>query len=1270
MRRALGAIGPFLLLSCTLSCTAAPPAPERAAPRSVVEAFAAAGPEVQSLLRSAGSLPRVTANGVAVATRGLALDAGPGFAFELHGESTFGFRVEGLAGAPRVEDRHVVFDGPTPTVAFDRGAAIEILHRLAAPAPLSYVVELPAGHTLKRTEDGLGGTVEIVDRGGVPRARVTADAAWDRDGRRVPVSLRVSGARIDVKLPAEAAYPVVVDPTWSAATFPTRLRSGHTATLMGNGEVLLAGGGSATAEVYEIASGRFRPVGPMSDGRPGHAAALLPNGKVMIVGGGSLSTTEIYDPQTRAFSAGPTMTTVSGRVVATRLAGGRVLLTRSNDWEGKQTAERFDPTTSTWTALTKKTSAGGPIVPLANGNVLLVGEGIAEIYRAAVGDFVAVAAPAEVSPALLGAPLRDGRALLYGITGAATSTGSDFTFSKGAWTFDPATNAFVRRGDVAQPALGSAGTTLPSGKVLYVGVKAQVFDPTSHAWSTAEDLPFDHDGATATVLPTGSVLVAGGRAGGATAYVASDAAGAGTWSTTGPLSIGRIGGRTTRLLDGRVLFAGGTPPEAVTPDGRRRSETYDPSKGTWTTAGALVADRISHAQVLLRSGKVLLAGGSGASSAELFDPATGASTATGSLSVVREGASATLLPSGKALIAGGSGTSTAELYDEATGKFTVLPSTMSAPHAQHGAVLLGDGRVLIIDGQASELFDPSTETFTKGPALSAERDGRTASLLPNGDVVIGGKSLTLPLERWDQATSAFSLAGPIVKTVRGQSAAGLPFGRVLFGFGTDAAGYATQGSAWIFDPLGEDGRGATAQTGNAPVARRETIVTPLARGGLLVAGGDGCAAGCFGDPSTTTAVFEPWGPPIAERAAIAKAPATIAPGVAFELEGTRFVGSRETSASSSTRAPTVAFVPASGQGTVIGTVTAFSDVKATVRLPATALHGKGFLHVSVAGVTGPGTLVEVAAATNGVACAVAADCASGFCVDGVCCDAACDGVCQACTTARKGSGADGACGAIPPGKDAKDACALFQGAPCAADGECASGICADGVCCDARCTGQCEACNAEGSAGKCVPVVGAPKGPRPACDAGGDVCAARTCDGTARASCEGFAPSTTACRPASCVDGVETLSSTCDGKGTCPSAVTKACEPFACGDQGCLTRCTADSECAASYRCVAGKCVTGAYCANDRTLQAPGAPDVDCSPYRCEGDGCKASCGSSLDCVGGFLCSDGKCVAASGSPPPEEGGCTMGSPRGSTSALLLLLVAAALTRARRRIDQR
>ncbi len=84
-------------------------------------------------------------------------------------------------------------------------------------------------------------------------------------------------------------------------------RQSHTATLLQNGKVLLAGGFNGTylasAELYDLETGLFTPTGSMTMPRSGHKAILLDDGKVLLVGGTGegwrfLATAEIYDPHT------------------------------------------------------------------------------------------------------------------------------------------------------------------------------------------------------------------------------------------------------------------------------------------------------------------------------------------------------------------------------------------------------------------------------------------------------------------------------------------------------------------------------------------------------------------------------------------------------------------------------------------------------------------------------------------------------------------------------------------------------------------------------------------------------------------------------------------------------------------------------------------------------------------------------------------------------------------------------------------------------------
>ncbi len=1072
-------------------------------------------------------------------------------------------RTEGVAGTAAVEGRAIVHAAPKTTVAhFATATAIEQLVRVEAQRTIAWSLAVPAGATLRRLDDGHGGTIEIVARDGVPRMRMTADRAWDGAGRAVPVTLSLEGMRVVAKLPRDVAYPVVIDPAWSSTTTPVRLRNGHTATVLGDGRVLIAGGdGTSSAETFDTVTGRFRPTGSMSVARGDAAATLMGDGRVLVVGGGN-SSAEIYDPSSGSFTATGSATVARSRGGATLLPSGKVLV------------------------------GGGSTA-------------VAELLNPATG--------ATVTTAQMGLPP------------------------------------------------GLHPVLLPSGKIMHFGdAGAEVWDPASGAWTTLATPPAGHESATLSQLPNGDVLVVGGSAGSVDLFTAQDPGGAATFATGGGIARSRFDARATLLLDGRVFVAGGDA--AISADPSATYEVYDPATNTFGGVKSLVAARRHQGQVLLANGKVLVAGG-GPSTAELFDPSAGTSTATGSMSVARGAPGAVRLANGTVLVAGG-GTSTAELYDPATGTFTATGS-MTAPRGNTTAILLASGKVLVTDGSTSDLYDPQSKTFVAAAApIAAGRDPNVAVLMLGGDVLLGGGATTA-FDRFDPTASSSSLTAEVPEVSFYRAATALPFGRVLVAGGMIGTEY-VRGTALAFDAVGGGGKGDFAPLGNLAIPTYKGTATWLPSGGALIAGGAPCVICAWIDPLATSVyqdrALDAW------RPTITTSPTSVAAGATFSIAGARLTGVVHSATGANAPNPIALWIPASTQGQVVGRVTKFSATSADVTLPGTALHGPGFLLVSVDGITSRAVPLTLTPAAQATSCAFGAECTSGFCVDGVCCDTACNGTCQACTAARKGSGADGTCGAIPPGKDPKDACASFQGAPCTDGAECATGRCVDGVCCDTACTGQCEACNVEGSTGVCVPVLGTPHGSRTPCDAGDGVCSTKLCDGSARDTCAGFAPTTTSCRMASCTSGVATSAASCDGKGACPAAATSSCEPFACGDSACLTKCSVDAECAPSYRCSEGKCVTGAFCDGDHTVQIPGGAPTDCTPYRCEGDHCKNTCGSSADCVGGYLCNGGACVSASVPAVEDSGGCGFGV-KGSAGpggvALLALASAIALSRRRR-----
>jgi len=146
----------------------------------------------------------------------------------------------------------------------------------------------------------------------------------------------------------------------------------------------------------------------------------------------------------------------------------------------------------------------------------------------------------------------------------------------------------------------------------------------------------------------------------------------------------------------------------------------------------------------------------------------------------------------------------AELYDPIEGKFTAI-APMTAHRDRHAAVLLRDGRVLIVGGvdtvlvpmivfpgptmpsilASTEIFDPSKGTFGPAFPMATARDVPTATLLIIGKVLVAGGGDD-GAELYDPRTKKFSATGNLTEGRYGQTATLLPDGRVLMAGGGDA----------------------------------------------------------------------------------------------------------------------------------------------------------------------------------------------------------------------------------------------------------------------------------------------------------------------------------------------------------------------------------------------------------------------------------------------------------------------------------------------------
>ncbi len=321
-----------------------------------------------------------------------------------------------------------------------------------------------------------------------------------------------------------------------AATASMReARSGHTATRLPNGEVLITGGMNgngnyfADCEIYSPATSRFTAAPSMSARRIGHTATLLGNGKVLIAGGYNgdyLASAELYDPATGRFTATGQLTMPRSEHTAVLLNDGRVLLAGGvgTGYSFLASAELYDPATGRFTATASLTTPreGHTATLLGNGKVLVTGGhkdrreamtvyASAELYDPAQGVFTATGNLTSPRHKHAAALLTDGHVLIVG--------GSDKRDRQGQYTsaelYDPTTGQFKSIGHMQQARykIVNAVTALKDGRVLIAGGadRVEIYDPARGTFRAVGGR-FDTARffASATLLADGRVLITGG----------------------------------------------------------------------------------------------------------------------------------------------------------------------------------------------------------------------------------------------------------------------------------------------------------------------------------------------------------------------------------------------------------------------------------------------------------------------------------------------------------------------------------------------------------------------------------------------------------------------------------------------------------------------------------------------------------------------------------------------------------------------------------------
>jgi hypothetical protein len=324
------------------------------------------------------------------------------------------------------------------------------------------------------------------------QANLDDPPTWERigdmmQGRLLPTATSLGDGRV---LVAGGFNPTaeLYDPanrTWSRTTDSRTTHRYHTATRMGDGQVLVAGGEEnwqtgITAEVYDPATSQWRATSAMVTFRSRHAAVLLRSGKVLVVGGtgsngGVLASAELYDPATDSWSPAGSLATARSGHTATLLESGKVLVAGGRNGSGRlASAELYDPASGAWTV------SGSMSLPRGTHTATL---------------------------------LSSGKVLVAG------SDSPEWTPAASAELYDPATGTWTATGAMSVPRRFHTATRLPSGQVLvagghheYTGItfSAELYDPAAGTWSPTASMNVDRYGHAAALLQDGSVLAVGG----------------------------------------------------------------------------------------------------------------------------------------------------------------------------------------------------------------------------------------------------------------------------------------------------------------------------------------------------------------------------------------------------------------------------------------------------------------------------------------------------------------------------------------------------------------------------------------------------------------------------------------------------------------------------------------------------------------------------------------------------------------------------------------
>ncbi len=568
----------------------------------------------------------------------------------------------------------------------------------------------------------------------------------------------------------------------------TSTRMAAASVKLPDGRVAAFGGHSSgfarsnTADIYNPQTNTFSQL-TMQDYRDNSAITVLPNGKIFLAGGmssdlgvGQLSSTEIFDPSTNTFTAGPTMSYIRTMTQAATLASGKVLIVGC--WyytKGAQIADVFDPVANTMTSTgpVVQNRAYPVVVALNDGNALVFGGSDSyggSTYPEAVEKFDAATKTFSQVRATLfedvggyiprndyfftdtkNMSLQDGR-LVY-LASKDTAGITKFRL----FTVDPSTGAFALLSSLPDynPVAGDSIFFL---RPIVIGQKNMVYMLSSKATASGrkyvmcsvnsltgaltigkeENTPdYYYNQSSISLIDENTLIVIGGYA--STNFNAVDSSliiklpqqsGDNTAFINGPKMNGtKMAAASVRLGDGRFAVFGG---HAYSFARSNTAEIYNPVTNTFTQL-TMQDYRDFTGIATLPNGKIFIAGGMSSdlgvgqlSSTEIFDPASNTFTAGPSMNYVRTMAQAATLKNGKVLVVGcwysTSSASVAEVYDPALNTMTATGAVIQG-RAYPVVVPLNDGGALVFGGtepygsstspEAVEQYNVATNSFTQ-----------------------------------------------------------------------------------------------------------------------------------------------------------------------------------------------------------------------------------------------------------------------------------------------------------------------------------------------------------------------------------------------------------------------------------------------------------------------------------------------------------------------------------------------------------------------------